>query len=85
MIVVFKKGVSPVCAKSIVEAHSMTVAREHKALREYADQVFFYLTSDTLTSQEMVRLLKNDPHVHTVKEESTRFLLPGAHLQEMTE
>lgn len=78
--VVFKKGVSPESARSIVQAHSMTVLREHQALYEYSGRVFFYLVSDALTSEEMVRLLEKDPHVHTVKEESTRSIPPDPHL-----
>ena len=79
--VIFNKGISPECARSIVEAHSMTVLREHEALYKHSEQVFFHLISDTLTSEEMVRRLENDPRVHTVKEEATRSLLPEEHLQ----
>lgn len=76
--VVFSEGISPECARSIVAAHSMTVLREHEALFKHSRQVFFHLISDTLTSDEMVRRLENDPRVHTVKEESTRSI-PGPH------
>jgi hypothetical protein len=78
VIVVFKKGVSPACARSIVETHSMTIARQHEALYKYSDQVFLHLISDTLTSEEMVRRLEKDSRVHRVKEEFYRSVLPDS-------
>lgn len=76
VIAVFKKGVSAAGARAAVEAHSMTILREHEALREYSGRVFYLLTSDTLSSEEMVRRLEKDPRVHSVMEDSTHFPLP---------
>lgn len=79
VIVVFKKGVSAACAASVVERHPMDILRRHEALYRYSGQVFFYLASDSLTSEEMVRLLEKDPRVHRVKEESALSILPDRH------
>lgn len=81
VIVVFKKGVSLESARAVVKAHSMTITRTHESLHKHSDHVFSHLISDTLTSEEMVRLLEKDPRVHSAREDFDRSLMPDLHRQ----
>ncbi len=75
VLVKFKKVISRHTVNNVASIHGLSVAKRFKTLSKMRGQECVLLKSDTLTTKEIMALLKKDPRVETVSPNYKRRIL----------